>query len=65
LARHRWAAPFACNAPLLLCIELNPFGWRSKHLIVERCGHCGKVVSVTPVLPEEVPVNNDDQDDGA
>lgn len=65
-ARHLTYAPFACRAPLKLCIEPNPMRGRAgDFLIVERCSYDGRIVNAWQVLPEPVRVNNDDQDDGA
>jgi hypothetical protein len=62
IARHSKCAPFACNAPTALHIEVNPLDAYRRELVTERCQGCGKVVSVWGVLPEPTLVSDDSDD---
>jgi hypothetical protein len=62
IARHGTCAPFACNAPLALHIEMLWTTPGSKLLVTERCQGCGKVVTVRGVLPEPTLVSDDSDD---
>ena len=50
IARHGKCAPFACNAPLKLCIERCAIAALGEFVIVERCTHDGRIVNAWSVL---------------
>lgn len=59
LARHGTSAPFPCMGPLVLRLEpSHKAGFES--LVVQRCGHCGRVVELQGVMAGEVAETLDD-----
>ena len=59
-ATHSKPAPFACDGPLRLSVESNPFLGKIRAVVVERCLECGAILHAQGVLPEPELVEDDD-----
>lgn len=61
LATHGKPAPFACDGPVRLFFEPNPFlGSGIREVAVERCMECGAILVAQGILSEPRLVEDDD-----